>query len=259
MGTKLTKAPVYYVLAQIRFNPVLGLDKYMPILQEEFRQRGYPDFEQGVISTFQISANVEGGQVPPINVQQYSFYDMHRTHGFVLTQQSLAYLTVQYEGFDEFLKTFISAFEFVNSTFTLSFIERIGLRYVNAVYPTNGLDIAQYLDPALHGLGSIVDGDMAHSFCETLMKIDDVRVLSRVMILNGQTGVPADLAPITLALPEAITSQHGRHIVLDTDGFIQLREEVNISSIREKIVNIHSVTSKVFKATVTKLALEEWE
>lgn len=51
MGKKMENAPVYYVLAQVRFNAVLALEQYVPAIQDSLRKMGFPDYEKAVVAT----------------------------------------------------------------------------------------------------------------------------------------------------------------------------------------------------------------
>ena len=50
---KLTKAPVFYALAQIRFNPVSLMGDYVPKIQERLRQK-FPDFRQEMLQRIEL-------------------------------------------------------------------------------------------------------------------------------------------------------------------------------------------------------------
>ena len=50
MGTKMRSAPVYFTIAQARFNPILTLDAYAPQIQERLRKEGFPDAKKGFVA-----------------------------------------------------------------------------------------------------------------------------------------------------------------------------------------------------------------
>ena len=45
MGRKMNNAPVYFALAQVKFNQLAALDNYIPAVQDSLRKAGYPDFQ----------------------------------------------------------------------------------------------------------------------------------------------------------------------------------------------------------------------
>jgi uncharacterized protein (TIGR04255 family) len=51
MRAKMKSAPVYYVIVQVRFNPILSLDTYAAQIQERLRKEGFPDAQRGFLAT----------------------------------------------------------------------------------------------------------------------------------------------------------------------------------------------------------------
>ena len=85
MGTKMRAAPVYFTIAQVRFNPILSLDTYAPQIQERLRKEGFPDAQKGFLATINLNVNVapssEGSspQIPMAQSARYLFGNMERT------------------------------------------------------------------------------------------------------------------------------------------------------------------------------------
>ena len=57
---KLSKAPVFFTLAQMRFNPVLGMEPLLPALQDAFRKQGFPDYEISKMEGIEMSQGPDG-------------------------------------------------------------------------------------------------------------------------------------------------------------------------------------------------------
>ena len=55
----MKSAPVFFTVAQVRFNPILSLDSYITAIQEHFRRNGFPDFKKVVMMTFNLSPLVQ--------------------------------------------------------------------------------------------------------------------------------------------------------------------------------------------------------
>ena len=45
MGTPLKNPPVYFTICQVRFNQLLKLAEFLPVIQEAFSKAGYPAYE----------------------------------------------------------------------------------------------------------------------------------------------------------------------------------------------------------------------
>lgn len=266
MGRKMKSAPVYFTIAQARFNPILSLETYAPQIQDRLRKEGFPDFQKAVLATINLNANVaptsEGGappQLPMTQTPRFMFGNMERTSGFILDQGALSFQTTEYDVFETFLEAFLKGLQGVNEAVSLSYTDRIGLRYLDAVFPKSGETARDYLSPSILGLTEKIDDTIVHSFSETLMKRENVNVRSRVIIQDGEMGFPPDLQPMTLKVGERFTELRGRHAIIDTDGWSEAREPFNVDRIREQLVSIHAGIEKTFRASVTENALKAWE
>jgi len=264
MGTKLKAAPVYFTLAQVRFNPILSLEAYAPQIQERLRKEGFPDAKKGVLATFNLNLNAspssEGNpQQPPLaQTTRFLFGNMERTSGFILDQGALSFQTTEYDVFETFLADFLKGLHAVNEAVSLSYTDRIGLRYLDAVFPKSGESVRDYLSASILGLTEKIDDTIVHSFSETLIKRENVNVRSRVIIQDGEVGFPPDLQPLTLSLAERFRPLRGRHAIIDTDGWSESRDAFNVERIREQLTLIQSGIAKTFRASVTESALKAW-
>jgi uncharacterized protein (TIGR04255 family) len=262
MGSKMSDAPVYYAIIQAKFNQILALDSYAPPIQDSFRREGFPDAHRGTLSTFNLtmdaSADSPPAQVPVAQVARYSFLNIEKTAGFILDQGAISFQTTDYDVFETFSEKFLRGLEIVNKAVDLSFTDRIGIRYLDAIFPKSDDKLSDYLNECVHGLSEKSSGQIAHSFNETVWKIDDVSITSRAIIQGGPLGFPPDLMPCSLAVLDRFEPLTGMHAVLDIDGSIERRDAFNIDLIRNRISSIHGEVERAFKATVTKHALKVW-
>lgn len=263
MGAKLRAAPLYFTIVQVRFNSVLSLETYAPQIQERLRKDGFPDAQRGVIATINLNVPVASDVgSPPMPVAQARLLmgNMERTSSFILDPNALSFQTAEYNTFESFSADFFKGLEAVNDAVGLSYADRIGLRYLNAVFPKPGETIRDYFPESLLGL-SIADGPargIVHSFSETLIKADQVNVRSRVVIQDGEVAFPPDLQPLQLKVAARFKQLRGRHGIIDTDGWTDSREEFSVDRIRERIDLIHEEVERTFLASVTKNAVKAW-
>lgn len=264
MGEKLKSAPVYFTIVQVRFNPILALESYAPRIQERLRKQKYPDVQKGVLSTINFSPAVSAGesnaQIPVGQSVRFVFSNMERTSCFILDESALTFQTSKYDTFEKFAEDFMIGLEVVHEAVELNFIDRIGVRYLDAVFPRDGEKLAEYLTGSVLGLSEKLGGNIVHSFSETLVRKDEVSVLARAIIQNGQVGFPPDVLPTgtKLNLDERFQKLQGLHAILDTDGFTERREQFSLDRVRESLFAIHGEISKAFRATVTNNALKIW-
>ncbi len=266
MGRKMKSAPVYFTIAQVRFNAILSLETYAPQIQDRLRKEGFPDFQKAVLATINLNMNLaptsEGGsppQLPMAQTARFMFGNMERTSGFILDQGALSFQTTEYDVFETFLQTFLKGLQAVNEAVSLSYTDRVGLRYLDAVFPKADETVRDYLSASILGLTETIDDTIVHSFSETLVKRESVNVRSRVIIQDGAMGFPPDLQPMTLKVGERFTQLRGRHAIIDTDGWSEAREPFNLDRIREQLGSIHAGIERTFRASVTENALKIWE
>lgn len=266
MGQKMKNAPVYFTIAQVRYNPVLSLESYIRNIQDSLRKMGYPDFTKGVTLAFNLasisSANTAPEQQPTVErVERYVFSNMARTRGFVLEQNALSYQATDYETFELFAEELLKGLEILHSAVSLDYSERVGVRYLDAVIPRDGDKLYEYLVPEVHGVSSRLRGvELQHSFSETTVTIPSVgNVTARTIIQSGQPGFPPDLQPIGLTLPDRFGQFKGLHAIIDTDGSVEAREPVDLRNLKARLFALHDEISKAFKATATPHAFEIWK
>jgi len=265
MGSKMQNAPVFLALAQVVFNRILALDTYAPTIQDNLRKHGFPDVQKGVVNTFNLT--MDGGantfrNDPPIStLTQYLFFDINKTSGFVLSQDGLSYVTNHYDVFETFIDKFIGVLEIVNKVVELSYVERVGLRYLDAVLPKAGDRLDIYLNACVHGLhGKALSqgATLSHSLSETVFQIEGIQITSRCIIRHGQLVYPPDLIPPLIGLASRFSGTHDYHATLDTDGSMAGRMAFSTIDVRERLGKIHTQIGAAFKSMVTDYALEIW-
>jgi uncharacterized protein (TIGR04255 family) len=263
MGQKMRQAPVYFTIVQARFNAIFALDSYVPRIQDQLRVHGFPDTEKGVLTTFNLNAGIPGEanppQVPVSQVARYAFGNMEKTAAFTLDQGSISFHTTNYNTFESFSETFLRGLKILHEVVNLSYTDRIGVRYLDAVYPEKDEDISVYLNDSVLGISGRLDGDLVHSFSETLVKNGSVNVIARTIIQTGPVGFPPDLQPMGLVVAEKFRSMNGPHAILDTDGSHEHREAFDIDLIEARLSTVHLAVTKAFKATVTQRAMQIWK
>lgn len=263
MGQKMRQAPVYFTLVQARFNAILALDSYVPKIQDRLRVQGFPDTQKGVLATFNLNLAAPGeaapSQVPVSQVPRYTFGNMDKTAGFILDPGSLSFQTTNYDTFEHFSETFLNGLSIIHEVVNLGYTDRIGVRYLDAVYPKKDEDLAEYLTEAVLGLYRRLDGDLVHAFSETVVRNGSVKVIARTIIQSGPIGFPPDLQPMGLVVAEKFQALNGPHAILDTDGSHEYRDAFDLRQVENVLSRVHAAVIKAFKATVTQRAIRTWE
>lgn len=263
MGKKLKNAPVYFTLVQVRFNSILALESYAPKIQESLRKQKYPDFKRGVVHTLNISPPMPEGEtnphIPFSQTQRFMFSNMERTSGFILDEGALTFQTTKYETFEKFSEEFLKGLKVVHEVVDLSYTDRIGIRYLDAVFPKEDEKLSEYLAESVQGIAEKLEGNIVHSFSETLVRRGAINLLARAIIQNGRLGFPPDVHSDMLRIEDRFKNLQGLHAILDTDGFTEQRESFSVEKIHKCLDDIHNEITKAFRATITDNALKVWE
>jgi uncharacterized protein (TIGR04255 family) len=254
-------APVYLVLTEVRFSPVLGLEGYVPAIQEKLRRSGFPDFQRRVSQQLILSTPLNAENTSPPGTAShtsYVFADMKREQIITLNSNALSFQTAVYEHFPAFLQTFLDVLEVVHQAIDISFFDRLGLRYLDVVLPNASGGFDDTLVPEVVGVSHLMDGQLEHSYSETLLKEGFEHLLARVYIQNGVLAIPADLFGLTPQFPERFTNVQGLHVILENDAAYTNRELFSLEKISHTLKRIQTKTSASFKKMVTPAALQKW-
>lgn len=264
MGSKLANAPVYFTIAQVKFNPILALDSYAAKIQDRLRREGYPDCQQAHRATFNLAipptAEAQPMQIPASIAKRYVIRSPDQTSGFLLDEGALTFQTTQYDVFASFAAELKKGLAAVHDCVQLSFTDRVGMRYLDAIVPKAGEGLDVYLAPSVLGLTGKLKGKMQHGFFETSIVNGDLQLTARAILHEeGEIGFPPDLLPNHLQVASRFTGRRGLQAILDTDASVSQRKGFDMDGILADLSRVHDELVNVFHATVTPAALKAWE
>lgn len=262
MGRKLSKAPVFYSVAQIQFNPILDMENFISRIQPKMREAGLPDYQRFAYPQLSFTPGNAEPWIAPTMVPQsrFLFGDIEGRSLILVDSNTITYETTAYETFETLLKTLLNGLTILNEILQLSFVERIGLRYLDAVKThLAGETLRDYLVPEVLGLALSSGDKLQHSLSETAATITDGQLFTRVLIRDDELSLPPDLliSP-TARIQDRFLALKGLHAVMDTDAFVSRREAFDLSVIRNRLIYLHDEIDRSFKAIVTKHALASW-
>ncbi|AGY57636.1 TIGR04255 family protein [Gloeobacter kilaueensis] len=260
MGSKMSNAPVYFTVAQIQFNAVLNLENYIPLIQDTMRRAHFPDFKRQIQQAL-VQLNMGGEQVASPNLppqSRYLFGDIEGKSVFVLESNALSFQTTAYDTFQVFSRTLLEGLATIHSVLKLDFTERAGLRYLDAVLPRDNETVADYLVTEVLGLSGKLAGKMLYSFSESVAMTLAGQLVSRVIVQDGNIGLPLELMSVEPKIEPKFTRFNGRHAIIDTDMFYQNREKFNLDTLASRLDTLHDEILKSFQATVTPHAFSVW-
>lgn len=262
---KMTKAPVYYALAQAQFNPVAAMAKYVDEIQDILRREGYTLFEPQETTQLQFAGFA--GQVPTkpelMQVTNWIISKSDRTAGFILGSSSLAFHTTHYETRNEFLPELVQGLQAVHKVVSLEHIARLGLRYLDAVIPGEGETVSQYLAGGLQGVsfGAKQRYSMSESVFETETGplVKSGTLVARIYCATALLGYPPDLIPHGLQpMSRFQINDVASHAVMDADHFVEGTMPIDFEQIKQQMASLHAGIKQSFEATITPHAEEVW-
>lgn len=257
---KMSLAPVFYTLVQVQFNPIAQMSNYVEGLQERLRKSGFPDFRAE--NLFELAIRRLDELQPDVQQQQqkrWSFTNIQRTEGYLLLSNALVFHTTTYDTFEDFLNKTIIGLKLIHEIVDLAYVERIGLRYLDAIVPIDNEDgLELYLNPTLLGFSASLEGRLVHSFTETVTTIADGNLVARAVITDGALAMSPDLLPLQLELQSRFTVVNGRNAVLDTDYSVIKRDSFDLEKIEKQLLESHDIITNAFKISVTDYARTRW-
>lgn len=261
MGTKLTKAPVCFTLAQMRFNPVLAMESFLPALQNDFREEGFPDYTSTEVRAIEVSNEDGGLEVREKPVKRFVFRNKAQTAAILLDPTALTYELSDYPVFEEFSKVFVRALDIVHQHRPIAYCDRIGMRMLDAVQPVDGETLDQYIVPQALGFIGAVDDSFEHeqTLTESHFKNGSHSLLIRAVRIPSGLAAPPDLTPLRLKLTKRFLLHHGETMMLDFDSSKSERVDFSASTTKAELSNLKLALSRSFKALVTEHALKVWE
>ena len=251
---KLTNAPLVLVVAQLKISPIVSVEKFVPEVQERFRHAGFPRYRKDQIPELRVDL----GSMPRIEtLDRYEFQDKDARTGIVLTPYSIILQTSRYDHFHVFHAQFRTALGVIGDTLKISLRERLGMRFVNAIYPEPAEEIHDYVHEGLLGLNPSSVGVKAWNFQSQFLGGTDVGTL--MIKVSGTPGggfLPPDLTPSTLTLSQIRTGQSPT--ILDFDHFLEQSADYNSEEVLKLLNDLHTALDRAFLTSVTKGALQKW-
>jgi uncharacterized protein (TIGR04255 family) len=251
----LPKSPLIFVLGQVRIAPVLVMEDKIPGIQDSLRKNGFPRLSLREIEITKRDAN---GKAEVETRKQWEFIDKEKRASILIDTEFIVYQVTQYKVFEDYLNAFKAILDLFAYHAEPSLVQRVGLRYIDLVTPSEGHELESYLSPSLRGF-SIQEGDSREAFrSESVTQTGtNSRFVHRYMEANKGFGFPPDLMPTSLAFGRKLnlTSPFG---LLDMDHFMHVDDDFSVQKIMEDLSSLHDHQTKAFAASVTETAMEEW-
>ena len=266
MTQKIPNPPLYYVVGQIKFAPILAMDEYIKQIQNLLRQKGFIHFETHEASQLTFSTS-QKNETPPepkvIRATTWLFSDAQRASGYILTNSSIVFHTTEYETHDEFIAALLLGFGIAKEAANISGLERIGIRYLNAIWPNSNEAVDDYLPSNIHGFN--FGNDRKYALSEAVFETNVQPLIQqgvlrlRVLQMQSIFGYPPDLIPIGLNPQNKFNIDASRpHGLIDIDHFVEGEMIINIDNIKSQLISLHKEIHEIFESVTTDHAKISW-
>lgn len=260
MDETMSNPPVFYTLIQVRFNRVSQMHSFVPAFQEALRKKGYPDYREESQLEVQIVNTPSGQQsVEQHRTKRWIFNDLIQTRGFVLLEDSLVYQTTAYTRFTDCRGHMLEALALLHEQLGIAYVQRVGMRYLDAIQPDDTYKLTELVLPELLGLSQRVAGELKHSYSETVQTIDDSTLVMKTFVSSQSVPLPPDLQMLSLQLPDSLVKYRGQSMVMDSDCFYEKRFEFDCDAVGTRVDRLHAALLGLFKESITEEASRLWD
>ena len=219
---KLMNQPLKLALAEVIFSPVMGIEKYIPELQDQLRSE-YPHL---------FNAN------------------------------RIVLFTTAYPRYEGFAAQFKNALTILENVVKPSLCSRIGLRYCDLVKPSAEQDIEQFVvsNWLYPDCLSTVGAPLSHRL-ETMTKTEAGQLMIRTVLGVSNAVLPPDIQqlPVKVSNDE---SEPSLRLILDFDHFWLSRDEsvkFDVDFIVKKLNDLHEKSREAFWEITTHEGREVWK
>ena len=253
-SVKLPRAPLIFVLAQVRFNPVLKMESYVPDIQEYLRHHEFPRYRVETIQNIMI-----GTETKTEVAKRWIFDDTDNHRQVILTTDAVTFQTTAYDTFDGFVSNFSTVTQPLIDYARVELIQQIGLRYVDLLTKIDNIESRDQVKPGLSGILSSEIGveKTAFSFVLQAQAPPGLLTVRSVQLLDMPAFLPPDIGQTTLRFPDRVlNAQNAR--VLDFDHISQRNHPFSCDALPEVLTDLHEYTDKAFRAVATEQAIKAW-
>lgn len=262
MHEKIKKSPLTYVLAQIKFSPILSMEEtHIPDLQKVIRT-DFSEYKEQTIESFNLNNKTYN------KTKSWHFSDKNFTSAIVVTTDSITIHTSKYISFEDMANKLKKVLNKFNEIVKNELYLRIGLRYINFIH-TN---IEEALEPELLGYplrNNDIFEDTYLARTETIqktkngtIKINAMHISSKDIIGDKNIYIPPELAPTA----DPLSFEHHKnkdpkkeYVTLDIDHFIEARGDFTAERIIENLNNLHEGSFVAFRNAIKKETWNKWK
>jgi len=258
----LTKAPLSFVLCQVRFSPVPKMDEAMiGEIFSRLRKAGFPDDVSGDIKQVMLYPGMPPQEITA-KIQEYRSAD--GAWAVNVARDQIVLFTTNYIEYEEFWTKLRTAIDIASEVaeLKLSLTKRIGFRMIDIINPSGSTSWRDYLKPHFAGLSSklFIEGSQL-VYLESVAKTGQGVFAFKVSQNNTGAMIPPDIM-IRMPMPDKHKGiKPGTAItLLDSDHFWEGNESFDIDAIGRRVKSLHHDMNAIwFDDIISPSAMAEWQ
>ena len=263
MVTRLKFAPVRYVLAVLRFPILADFDRFAGEFQGLLRAE-YPLSGSYELPQFHFEINESGVNVSQEHQRLWQFSNVDKTWAVVLGAGSVGLHTNTYTDHADFIARFAQVVQKASepARVGVTFVEGLGLRYVDLVAPRAGETPENYLEDGIlpSGIRQVSGLDLAEGV--HIVSYRTSSGLLRFQVLRKPPSVlPAEvITPLILESGWVPERPEGDFVVIDIDHGSAFQPPLPIAELdlEGQMVGLRDPISDIFGAVTTSHARAVW-
>lgn len=240
------KNPLDRVICQLRFPPILRIDKEVPAEFQDHIRSEYPGYSEREELPTVMAQRVQNGFLPellrqavPNNTKNYEFATEDCIWTVNLTRNFLALTTNKYVRREEFKERLKAPLKALIDEYKPACFSRIGLRYVDiikrSVLGLNGVDWGDLLQA--HALGLLSSSVVSRN-------IESLDAKYEVLLEDGSS-----VARIVMALVQWQENDAEECFMIDTDFYTV--QKTTIEEVQNKLDYFHVRASRLIRWLIT--------
>jgi uncharacterized protein (TIGR04255 family) len=259
---RLTKNPIALVLCQIRFSGIMAMETtYLPDIQARLRGIGFKVNASNPVPQIQFMMTPQGPQ--PQATKHYEFQNLERTESVVICPDFVTYQATKYVCFPDFLARLMEVIDQVRAVTNGLTVERLGLRYIDAIVPRAGETWHRYVQPGLCGIASNAFKAQSEEQVHQIIAETAIGGTMIIRVLSNTKGIPMppDMTATKLALSINGTVIPGLGAAtIDVDHFCAMQPtEYDSAVVGQQLWDLKHIILDIWKnQIVSKEALEIW-
>lgn len=240
--------PLVEVICQLRFPPILSIDRDVPYEFQDNIREFFPEFNQGE----EVQIPIPGNSIDDapseiidfarnvIKKKNYSFLSRDQKWKVNLTRDFISVSTLNYVKWEDFIERITPIIETFQNIYQPSYYSRIGLRYVDIIKRSKlGLEGNSWSELLkLQVLGLLGFGE----FEENIDELQSTSLLNLHQI-NSKVRIRSGLVKMNVDDDE-------NAFIFDSDFFTN--EQKNIEDYLEKLEDFHHFSSPLFRFCLTE-------